>query len=237
MVYVYAITESFRRPTTEQRGLKDRPLAVEVAGSVAAVYSVHDCPAPRPTADHVWRHEQVIEHLMTDHAVLPARFGTTFGDDGKLAALLETHHDRLLAGLKRVRGHVELGLRVLWKPSEVRADGPAEPAGQTGHAYMKARMAEEQRRRVEQRRAERLADELDAPLVGLSSERTRRVLARPEVPLTAAYLVPRAHLDAFRREVQRLVVARPDVRVLCTGPWPPYHFVPPLVDPAEENRA
>ena len=132
----------------------------------------------------------------------------------------------------------EFANRVLWlEHGRVRADGPPEPAGQTGHAYMKARMAEEQRRRVEQRRGERLADELDAPLVGLSSERTRRVLARPEVPLTAAYLVPRAHLDAFRREVQRLGATRPDVRVLCTGPWPPYHFVPSLVGPPEENRA
>jgi hypothetical protein len=237
MVYVYAITESVGRPAADQRGLEDRPLAVEVAGSIAAVYSVHDGPAPRPTADHLWRHEQVIEHLMTDRTVLPARFGTTFGDDGKLAAMLATHHDRLLVGLQRVRGHVELGLRVLWKTPEARDDDPAEPSEPTGHAYMKVRLAEEQRRRAELGRAESLADELDGPLAGLSSERTRRVLARPEVPLTAAYLVPRANLDAFRREVQRLGTARPDVRLLCTGPWPPYHFVPSLVDPAEENRA
>jgi hypothetical protein len=51
----------------------------------------------------------------------------------------------------------------------------------------------------------------------------QRALAAPGEVLRAASLVDRAALPRFRDAVEEL--QRPDVSVLCTGPWPPYSFV------------
>lgn len=42
--------------------------------------------------------------------------------------------------------------------------------------------------------------------------------------LRAAYLVDRREVDAFAVAVGVLQSGCPDLRVLCTGPWPPYSF-------------
>jgi gas vesicle protein GvpL/GvpF len=43
-------------------------------------------------------------------------------------------------------------------------------------------------------------------------------------PLRAAYLVDRAHVDAFVAAVRALQREHAGLSVLCTGPWPPYSF-------------
>jgi hypothetical protein len=42
--------------------------------------------------------------------------------------------------------------------------------------------------------------------------------------LRAAYLVDRGAVSAFAAAVGAIQAACPDLRVLCTGPWPPYSF-------------
>jgi hypothetical protein len=241
MVYVYGITESPGAPLAGRRGLDERPLEACAAGGVRAVYSHHPemKSSPPPTQENAWRHERVVEALMGEGAVLPARFGTVFQDESGLRAALAPHERGLLAGLERSRDHVELGLRVLWEPPAA-APAPLAAAGalssDSGRAYMAARLAEERRRREEHQRAERLADELHAPLAAIAVENTRRVLTTPQTLMVAAYLVPRSGTEAFRKSVQGFAAAHPSLRVLCTGPWPPYHFVPQLGGAAEVGR-
>ena len=45
----------------------------------------------------------------------------------------------------------------------------------------------------------------------------------PEL-LRAAYLVDREAVEGFVGLVRRLQAAHEDLRILCTGPWPPYSF-------------
>jgi hypothetical protein len=47
--------------------------------------------------------------------VLPVRFGSLFADETALSATLATHEAELRADLDRVRGRLELSLRVLWE--------------------------------------------------------------------------------------------------------------------------
>jgi hypothetical protein len=233
MIYVYGIVDSPRPDVAGLPGLSDRPLEVHACESFGAAFSRHDSERPAATADNVWRHEQVVESLMDRHAVLPARFGTIFRDEPKLDAALREHGDRIVHGLDRVRGHVELGLRVLWKSDQSPLIPAVAPPESSGREYMMARLADEQRRREERRRAEEVAGRLHAPLASLAADSTRRLLATPGMVLSAAYLVPRGRTDDFRRAVEQLGENHPHLRLLCTGPWPPYHFVPSLADVAE----
>jgi hypothetical protein len=241
MLYVYGITDSAGPAIAGRTGLDDQPLETCAIETIAAVYTRHPANAPLPpTPENAWRHERVVEWLMRDRAVLPARFGTTFSEEAKLRAALGPHERELSKGLQRLSGCVELGVRVLWEPAPLAALAPApafvEPPPESGRAYMMARLTEERRRRVELERAERLVDELHTPLAQLAADSTRRVLTTPQTLLVAAYLVRREQTESFRQRVEGVGAAHPALRVVCTGPWPPYHFVPRLGEPPEVAR-
>ena len=81
------------------------------------------------------------------------------------------------------------------------------------------------RLRLKERQAlERLSNELHEPLARLSRDSTVNVGATPRLLLTAAYLVERGQLEAFRDELARLQERHPELGAVCTGPWPPYSF-------------
>jgi Gas vesicle synthesis protein GvpL/GvpF len=72
------------------------------------------------TADAMWEHEGLIEELMEGRTLLPVRFGTLLRDEDAAAAAVAERRDELAAALERVRGAVELGVRV-------RGEGDAAP--------------------------------------------------------------------------------------------------------------
>ena len=231
MVYVYAITESAGLAAEAPLGLEERPLAALGEDGVGAVFSRH--PADTRIAhatQNFWKHEQVVEWLMRGYALLPARFGTIFPDEAGLAAALGRNRERLAAGIERVRGCVELGVRVMRESIDSPAAVSRRTGATSGREYMAARLEEERKRRDDRAAAEHVAGALHAPLASLATDSTRRVLPAPQVVMIAAYLVSRDRADAFRQTVRELAERRPGVRVLCTGPWPPYHFVPSLGD-------
>jgi len=251
MIYVSAVVDvpaAGAPPLPAVRGLGGGPVELRTGGRVGAVYTNQPPGAIPPTAENVWLHEGVIESLMRNRAVLPARFGTTFADEAGLDQALSSQVNLLVAGLDHVRGCVELGLRVLWPRTEQPAatlltqpqahDAPPDSSGGgggAGRAYMVARLAREQRSRETQQTVEHLAADIHAELASLARDSTRRVLSTPVPQLSGAYLVPGAETDIFNARVRQLAVRHPGVRLLCTGPWPPYHFVPTLT-PAEAHH-
>lgn len=249
MIYLYAITDRPDIPLPALTGLEQaaRPKSYPYR-DIAAVISHTTTAAPSPVETNLWQHEGVLEALMTDHTILPVRFGTVLTDEAALKDVLETHYADFAAGLKQVCGRVELSLRVLWenevsrgvggrkdkcedqpRPSppfpqlwRVRGEGGAEASGRD---YLLSRLEVERQRQSLRRGAETLAADLHASLAHLSVESTCQVLLTPCLLLKGAYLVEREQLIAFRQGVVGLSVTYPALRFLCTGPWPPYNFV------------
>jgi hypothetical protein len=241
-MYLYAITDQPELPMPAEPGLEGvggcetHPYNV-THQNIAAVVSPLAATKVPPTEDNVWRHEAVVEALMADRTVLPVRFGTVLTDEAAVQATLAAHYADFVASLNRVRGRVELSLRVLWisDPSAPLRTGfrlpiadcrlpNHEPEIASGRAYLMARLEEERQRQAWRQQAEALAAELHIPLDRLAVESTRQVLVTPRLLLTAAYLVERGQVAAFRREVEVLSTAHPELRFLCTGPWPAYSF-------------
>jgi hypothetical protein len=205
-------------------------VALHRVDAIAAAYAEVD-EAPSRSAQQVWHHEHVIEALMQRHTLLPCRFGTMFQNLADLDELLRRHAKVLASALENVRGHVELGLRVMG--ALPRLEPNRVPAPSSGREYLLHRMTQERQRHE----AERVADEIESPLLGLCRSHTRRVLPGSGVLLAASYLVPTDGVEAFRRTIGETGDRHPHVRVLCTGPWPPYNFVPQLQNAEEPHVA
>jgi hypothetical protein len=152
------------------------------------------------TAEVLWEHEAVVESLMEERDLLPMRFGTLVEDDEAAVRALEERRE--------VRGAVELAVR-----AEANAPKERVPAGTTGAEYIRAKAHRTEAARL-----------LHEPLAFLARESV--VQPGPEL-LRAAYLVDREAVESFVGLVRRLQETHDGLRVLCTGPWPPYSFSQP----------
>ena len=197
MIELYAITD---HPTPLLPDVA--PLRLLAAGALAAVYAPAGNGAVSP--DVLWRHEAVVEALMKERDVLPVRYGTRFENEGAAADAIASRRADLAAALDRVRGAVELSLRAL---------DPEAPRPDDGADYLWA-----QRRRQQARRS------LHGPLAAIARAAAERPPRPPTEVLRAAYLVDRDAVARVTGLVERLQAANPNLRLLCTGPWPAYSF-------------
>jgi Gas vesicle synthesis protein GvpL/GvpF len=205
VIELYAITDHPGPPLPP--GLR----AVEDDG-LALVCAESDEPR-EPSVDLLWQHEDVVEALMEGRDVLPVRYGTRLDGDAAAVRILRERRGQLASALERVRGAVELSVRVLGDQQEQPARGEHE----SGTDYMRAKAGIAA--------AENAAiDAIHQPLVSLAREGVRRPPSAPGELLRAAYLVDRDRVTDFTRLVAELEARHPDLRLLCTGPWPPYSF-------------
>jgi hypothetical protein len=205
VIAIYAITDDPGPPLPVIGSLR----AVPVDG-LAAICA----PAGQPdvSEDALWRHEEVVEALMEDRDLLPVRYGTLLDDEAAAARVVDERREQLSAALDRVRGAVELSVRVI-----APADRPDPEPGGTGAGYLRAKV-----RTAEARDA--LAACVHEPLAALARATFLRPPKPPAEVLRAAYLVDRGAVAGFTGRVAELERANPRLQLLCTGPWPPYSF-------------
>jgi hypothetical protein len=196
VIELYAITDDPTPP--------DPPLRAVRCDGLTALCAPAEPRQGEPTPDALWHHEEVVEALMEDRDLLPVRFGTLVSDEDAAARAVTERREELAASLDRVRGAVELAVRV-----HARRDDEA-PVAATGIEYMQAKARREEEARL-----------LHEPLDFVA--RRSVVLPGPEL-LRAAYLVDRDAVDSFVALVRRLEESHAHLDMVCTGPWPPYSF-------------
>jgi Gas vesicle synthesis protein GvpL/GvpF len=215
MVHLYALADHPAR-LPALGGIAQAALAAADAGGIDAIFSEVEAGQSKASEETILAHARVVEELaVINDAVLPARLARPYESEAALVDAIRGRSPKLLAALEHVRDCVELGVRV------VREQSDAAAPQLTGGDYLRGRLAAVQS-------ADRVADELDAALDGISRDRSRGVTATAELVLSSAYLLPRADVDAFRAAVQTVADGHPELAFVCVGPWPPYSFA--LVD-------
>lgn len=163
------------------------------------------------TAGVLWRHEEIVEALMEQCDLLPVRFGTRVEDEQAAARVLVERRSELTRALERVRGAVELSVRIF--SAREGDDGP--PAA--GAEYLRWRTERERERLAVRARIHRA-------LVLIARDSHEHAAQDPHELTREAYLVDRDRVEEFVERVVELEAANLELRLLCTGPWPPYSF-------------
>lgn len=194
MIEVYAVVDHPGPPLPSHEALR-----VVASGGLGLVCAAAGELAVTPEA--LWHHERVVEALMEGRDLLPVRYGTRLADDDEAARSLMARAAELERALDSVRGAVELSLRV-------HAD-PEQSTRRSGADYIRAKTR---------------AGTVHRPLDLLARASTQRPPRAEAELLRAAYLVDRDRVPDFVAEVSELQREQPDLKLLCTGPWPPYSF-------------
>ncbi|MFL5579331.1 MAG: GvpL/GvpF family gas vesicle protein [Gemmatimonadaceae bacterium] len=230
--YVYAIVDRGTPLPPAAAGDGVAELAMVPCRELAAVTGRVEDGGARLSMANVLRHEAVVEAARRQGPALPVRFGTVFPDAGSVASALAERYEPLAADLVRLGDKVEMSLTALWAttPSD---DGPAltprearAPAERgEGARYLYARAVETRRDDALRERARAVARDVDRELGELALERRVSLLPTPRVAVRTAYLLDPGEVSAFRAAIESIRTRRDDLRILLTGPWPPYGFV------------
>jgi hypothetical protein len=223
-LYVYAVAEiGDDAPLGD--GLAGEPLEVMRAGAVSAVIGRVAGP-PDVTGSSLRAHDAVVRRLADlSRALLPARFGSLAADDDTLRAALAERAAAYAASLERVRDREQMTVRVFaagGSPAEA-VDGAAPPALETAAAGPGARYLAARAQEGGAAGVPGLVTLLGrmAPLV--AGEIVERHSAAP-LRATVYHLVERSSGERYREALREAAEAAPELRVVASGPWPPYAF-------------
>ena len=239
MIYLYAIVRHSSIPLPDRTGLMDEPLERIQVGEVDVVISYCSAPYVEPTEENLWIHEGVIEALMKKQCALPVRYNTCVSDLETLEEIMFRNLEAYYKDLQRLEGCVELGIRIL--PSNNSQHSGASQANRlalstyqpdrqcadrsSGQSYLTSRLAQKKVQDAWEQSAAELARSIHHKVLEKAREGVQRIQVHPIPMITGAYLVEKGALHAIQQLIGRLREEHQSFEFLCTGPWPPYHFV------------
>jgi hypothetical protein len=220
-------------------GVDGQPVRLIEEGGLGAAVSPVSGPTngALPDTSRLLAYEGVVEALHRGRAVLPVRYGCLLTDESEVIELLRRHRQAYRSALGELEGCEELGVRILPEDAEEGRDAPRPevPVSAPGRAYLAARRAHYEERDGRSEGQVAAAERCRAAFAGLFVKCKVEYPSGSHpvflVPLLSLYfLVKRENLEAFRRAFQAL--SRGDAaRMLLSGPWPPYNFVPTSPSP------
>ncbi|ARN82431.1 GvpL/GvpF family gas vesicle protein [Methylocystis bryophila] len=236
-LYVYAVANSLDEGPLSVQGILERPVFQVESGPVSAIVS--DCPlsAIRAERKHLAAAQRVVATINAERDILPMAFGAITKSETDLRNFLSRQRDVLIGQLQRVRGAVEMSVRItlqtedpiaylVSRTPELRAARDRTFAGRRppSHEAMLrlGQMVDETFRRYRESRAAEVMSGLGPSSVELLSMPVR---GEREVANIAA-LVTRGSLGGFEAAVHEVAgQIDDDVSFNIGGPFPPHNFV------------
>lgn len=241
--YAYCLSEELNGASIEGLtgvgGASVRLLAFGGAASVigvVAVVSEFEGERVPVTRENLLAHNRVNAHVLARVTPLPFRFGT-LAEEARLASYAAANETALAEAFERVRGCVEMGVKVRMvegskaeaKESEVNVnDVKVEEAGAAGvgrgTAFLLAKRREILGEEALKSRAEETAARLAERVAGLARESEVRLSPEGPILIRASHLVAREDVAEYRARARDFGARLPSMHMLASGPWPPYSF-------------
>lgn len=179
-------------------------------------------------------HQQVVERVMADRTVLPAKFGTLLKDAQEVRDLLSQGHSRLVDALSSIGEVVEIEVAATWDIQQVlhaisREEAVArarEAVAAKGQPTVEQRAALGQlvKASMDQRR-EGYRERMVGFLSPFAVDVAPNALVSDEMVMNVAFLVARTRQREFEAGVEQLdQLFQNEITFRVIGPLPPYSF-------------
>jgi hypothetical protein len=237
-LYVYCLGDDLSGAAFEGlAGVGRAHVRVLELGGLAALVSEMGEEAPAVNEENLLAHNRVNAAALAVSTPLPCRFGTRAAPE-RLAEYAALHEAALVAALVRVRGCVEMSVKVMAKGEGRGAQARMETGGTealghevsldsatgAGTAFLLKKRRELLGEEGARLRAEETAAWLASGVGALARETAARLSPSEAIFVRAAHLVERERVEEYRTRLRALAAERRDLRLLTSGPWPPYNF-------------
>lgn len=242
-LYVYAIGRAGHAPAEGVEQLTEGALAAFFTRVDLRDYSQETIDARSKDVEWLgaigYRHQETMAKLMHGGTILPLRAFTLFGSDDALRARLREESDRYAKVLERLEGKQEWTLRIEleaepWSEALTRrVDSLRElteeiAAASAGKAFLLRKKLDEAKKHASREAEQALVAEIEQAVMTklacdtVAESRQQRDGAFPQLNV----LIPRDEESRLQELVDELSARydRDGVRVVLTGPWPPYSF-------------
>jgi len=239
--HLYGLINCGSLRSLELKGIDDAVVFCRPYRQIGAAVSKCRCHASPRDIDAVARHEKVIDRLMEQFSVLPARFATVLFSGEELDMLLADNYTSFCEDLERLENKVQFDVKVTWPAGEIRlaieqsdhslylarccAPSDAEEYRPPAARYALYKQRERAIQQFLRSRAAEYCDQIQATLVKIAAASRCEVLPQQELMLSGSYLVDRARRTQFREAIDLLQSEHADLSFILTGPWPPYSFM------------
>jgi hypothetical protein len=232
MLYAYCLSDDLKsEDVTGAAGVEGAMVRVIEVENIKAVVSDLDARRAELTRQNIAAHEAVIRRALSDVTPLPFRFGCVVTQN-ELEEYVHNHARSLVERLERVRGAIEMSVKVFWDAEAVKrkvdetcaaSASESNPRG-PGAAFLESKRRELKRAAVIKALAEEVAGWLAAEIGDAARQSNIEIVPSRAMALRAAHLVARSRLQDYRARLDKARRARTDIRFLTSGPWPPYSF-------------
>lgn len=235
-LYVYGIIDGEFNVTEELRGMEDESVFSVGSSDIAAAVSVSEKRRFEVTEELLLTHERVVESLMSSHTILPMRYGTVVSNKSEILEIIEARRESIEALIEKVRGKVELGVKVLWNPKPIkqcveRDDSEVEQlriniqqSQNKGRRYLMEKLYEELVQRKVKSYGEKFISHILEKLSSFSIDQVFVKFPTERLLLSASFLVKKDNVANFEMLVQQFIIEYQKLSFFPTGPWPPYNF-------------
>ena len=202
---------------------QDPGIHVVTGHGLAAIVSQVEESTRGPGVSSLLAFEKVVAAIAARQTVIPMRYGCLMESEEQVVQLLEAHRQEYETLLIRLRDMTEMGIRLLWPASVPLLLSLPKPPGAAYLASLRNRYQQDTLAEEEIL----LADRIVAALACWFAEQRREVSSSDQGRLLSlSFLMQKIHVGEFREAV-RNVSTPPGVKLLMSGPWPPYNFVAP----------
>lgn len=240
-LYLYGFVEGGADAVLAAVGVDGRSPARIVAGDgLACVVSEHRVDDLRALSKEalvrgVLAHQRVVECVLGERAVLPAKFGTLLADEAEVGALVAQARGELTRALAGVQGKVEMEVAATWDLGRVLRDLAGDDAvrrareaiiekGQPATLADQMALGRLVQARADARRA-RYREAMLEHLRPVAADVAVNALVSDAMVANLAFLVERARQAEFEAAVGRLdEFLGGELTFRVIGPLPPYSF-------------
>jgi len=213
--------------------LAESEMCVVAGPGLAAVARKIEDSSSAPSISTLLAFAKAVEKIHAGQAVIPLRYGCALESEAAISRLLAERRQEYEALFDRLRGMVEMGIRVLWEDGrglrpQFRAASPFSPGVSPGVSAGAAYLAALRNRYPSENglapQESQLAGRIGHLLSGCFTQQRRESAPAAQGRLLSLYfLTPKTDVERFQNKARH--IGAPDgAKLLFSGPWPPYNF-------------
>lgn len=245
--YLYCITRKLHKPLINVVGIGNANVHALQYENIAAILSEVVMAKIPVSNGNVLRHAAVIEAIRKEQTVLPMRFSSVFHSDTAVLEFLKNRYATFVSDLERLRDTLEMGLRIVatsknlqdtesmqsYRETVVREQVTEIPISDFrspmsfGTVYLQQRRAYYASQDENDEWVHEIVKTCHAQFEDICVKHKRDTHTSFSQGVSLHYLIHKDSLNEFKNRFNDLKSSLNELRFLCSGPWPPYHFVSP----------